>query len=76
MPVTIRKWGDCLAIRLPKALAKSWSIREGTRVQLQFATGGILLRPVHPRKKTLKDFLANMKGPNPHGEIDIDGPRR
>ena len=74
MTVTVKKWGNCLAVRLPKALADSLSIREGAIVEPQKTAKGILLRPVRRKKKTLKDFLAKMKGPNPHGEIDIGGP--
>lgn len=74
MAIIIKKWGNCLAVRLPKALADSCAITEGVAVEPEKTDEGILLRPVRRRKKTLKDFLARMKGPNPHGEIDIGGP--
>ena len=74
MAVIIKKWGNCLAVRLPKALADSCHLSEGAAVEPEKTRGGILLKPVCRRKHTLKEMLAKMKGPNPHGEIDIGGP--
>lgn len=74
MSVTVKKWGNCLAVRLPKALADSCAIKEGAVMEPEKTANGILLRPSRRRKRTLKEFLAKMKGPNPHGEIDIGGP--
>ena len=74
MAVTIKKWGNCLAVRLPKALADSCHFAEGVAVEPEKTPQGLLLRPVRRRKRTLKEMLAKMKGRNPHGEIDIGGP--
>ena len=70
----IRKWGNCLAVRLPKALADSCQLKEGVVVEPEKTAEGLLLRPARRRKRTLKEMLAKMKGRNPHGEIDIGGP--
>jgi antitoxin MazE len=74
MTVMVKKWGNCLAVRLPKALADSCAIGEGMLVEPEKTPEGLLLRPVRRRKRTLRDFLDQMKGPNPHGEMDIGGP--
>ena len=74
MAVTIKKWGNCLAVRLPKALADSCQLTEGTTVEPEKTKDGILLKPVRKRRHTLKEMLSRMKGKNPYGEIYIGGP--
>jgi antitoxin component of MazEF toxin-antitoxin module len=74
MAVIVKKWGNCLAVRLPKALADSCRITEGVSVEPEKTPQGLLLRPVRRRKHTLKSMLSKMKGRNPYGEADIGGP--
>jgi antitoxin MazE len=49
MRTRARKWGNSLALRLPKVVAKSLSIEEGTELELEEREDGILLRPVRSR---------------------------
>jgi antitoxin MazE len=74
MAVVIKKWGNCLAVRIPKSLADSCQLSEGASVEPERTPAGILLRPVRRRKHTLKEMLSKMKGKNPYGEIDIGPP--
>jgi antitoxin MazE len=70
MTVIVKKWGNSLAIRLPKAVAESCQIAQGTPVEFQQTSKGLLLKPVDrkPRVK-LSSLLAKCKGPNPHREM-------
>ena len=36
MPKTTRisKWGSSLAVRIPKAIAEEWGVKEGTAIEL------------------------------------------
>lgn len=49
MKTRARKWGNSLALRLPKVLATSLKIEEGTELELEEHEDGILLRPVRTR---------------------------
>ena len=73
--VTIRiaKWGNCMAVRIPKEKALETGLQLGTEVSVDKVKNGVLIRPLRTRP-TLADKLARMKGPCPYGEIDLGGP--
>jgi antitoxin MazE len=70
----IAKWGNSLAIRLPRSLAAEIGLQEGTAVDLQ-ADGGVLtIRPARPRYR-LADLLARLDADKVHEEVDWGGPQ-
>jgi antitoxin MazE len=75
MTAMVQKWGNSLAIRLPKLVADEAKLGQGAAVSVENKGGGILIRPIKkPRKLTLKELVAACKGPNPHGEVDFGSP--
>ena len=57
MKVTIAKWGNSKAVRLPKAVTDAPGFEEGAQLELTVEKDGFRLRrPV----KTTKDLLAEM----------------
>jgi antitoxin MazE len=74
MATTVQKWGNSLGIRLPKSVAQQARIAEGTEVEFQ-TEGGVLTIVPKRRRASLSDLLAKAKGPNPHRDLDRDGPR-
>ena len=75
MPKTTRisKWGSSLAVRIPKAIAEEWGVKEGTAIELSRDDQGIRLRK---RKYNLDEMIASMKNAVfLHSEIESDGPR-
>jgi antitoxin MazE len=47
---TVSKWGNSLAVRIPRAIAKEAHLNEGDRLALDFdRDGSIVLRPVRRR---------------------------
>ena len=45
----IAKWGNSLAVRIPRSVARDARLAEGDRVELQLnSSGGIELRPARP----------------------------
>lgn len=70
MPTTVQKWGNSLGIRVPKAIAEQANLADGTEVEFETVGGVLTVRPTRRRRKyKLADLLAQMKGPNPHGEM-------
>ena len=75
MIATVRKWGNSLAIRLPKAVAGEAHLKQGTTVQLEPTENGLLIKSARrPERPTLKSLLAQCKGPNPHAQADFGQP--
>ncbi len=61
MLVTISKWGNSRAIRLPKALAEAAGLKVGSEVDIRFQEGEIRIRRARkPRRYDLDDLLATV----------------
>ncbi|MGD0871902.1 MAG: AbrB/MazE/SpoVT family DNA-binding domain-containing protein [Bryobacteraceae bacterium] len=64
------KWGNSLAVRIPRAVVKEARLAEGDRLSLDLAgDGSIVLRPRH-RKYTLAQLVSGIKPRNRHRETD------
>lgn len=72
--VRVRKWGNSLALRIPKPFAKDTAVREGTVVDLSVSEGTIIAAPIRRKKVTLEQLLAKITARNLHAEVDT-GPR-
>jgi antitoxin MazE len=67
MEVTIQKWGNSLAIRIPGSYAKDINLRQGTQVDLLKEENKLVIMP----KKTglkLKSLLTKITAENIHEE--------
>ncbi len=59
MKARISKWGNSLAIRLPKAALDGLRVREGESVDLVLEGGDLVIRPARPRY-TLEELVAGI----------------
>ena len=59
MIAVVAKWGNSLALRLPKRLAEDAGIQEGTRVEVRVEGGTLIATPAKP-KYTLDELLAGL----------------
>jgi antitoxin MazE len=79
MIVRFRKWGNSLAVRIPKSAADAIRATDGKRVELKVDNGALVLRPLaKPKRKphyTLDELLAGMTRQNVPPEIDWGPPR-
>lgn len=57
MQSQVTKWGNSLALRLPKTLAADAGLHEGTQVDLRVERGSLVVRPSRPKYK-LGDLLS------------------
>lgn len=74
MPSHIAKWGNSLALRLPRRLAEDAQLREGTPVDLHVSGDALIVRPARP-KYALPDLLAQETGKERHAETDWGEPQ-
>ena len=74
MIVQFRKWGNSLAVRIPKAAARAVRAIDGKKAEIKIERGTLVLRPlVKPAGKpsyTLKKLLAGMTRENVPQETD------
>ena len=71
---TVQRWGNSLGIRIPKDIALSSNIGEGTRVVMAVENGEIVLRVALPRYD-LNELLERATPEKRHEEIDFGGPQ-
>ncbi|MCH9010675.1 MAG: AbrB/MazE/SpoVT family DNA-binding domain-containing protein, partial [Chloroflexi bacterium] len=57
MKARIQKWGNSLALRIPKALAEEVHVRQNTQVEISLVDGKIVVEPVKTPDWTLEDLL-------------------
>ena len=70
METTVRKWGNSLGVRIPKAFAEEAGVWEGAAVDISVASGDIIIRRLRRRRVDLDDLLAKVTPENIHAEID------
>ncbi len=74
MQTKIQKWGNSLAVRIPKAFVKEAHVAYGTTVDLSLDNGRIVIDP-HPEPEyLLADLLKSVTERNLHGEVDTGAP--
>ena len=66
----VQKWGNSLALRIPKSFADEAGIQKETPVELSLADGKLVITPVAKPKLTLKQLLAKVTEENLHHEVD------
>jgi len=70
----LAKWGNSLAVRIPKAVAEQAMMQEGDSIVIEALEGIIELRPAE-RIPTLEELVAQITPENRHKETDW-GPDR
>ena len=74
MRVAIRKWGNSLALRIPKSVADDAVITLGSEVDLRVDDGRLVATPVEGTR-VLMQLVSRISEENKHGELSL-GPRR
>ncbi len=70
MKVQIQKWGNSLALRIPKSFALESKIEQGSTVEVSLDNGKIIVFPLIEPEYSLDDLLAKVTAENLHGEIE------
>ena len=70
METKIQKWGNSLALRIPKVLALDAHIKEGSLVEIAVLDGEIVARPICKPAFDLKTLVGRITPENIHVEVD------
>jgi antitoxin MazE len=71
----LAKWGNSLAVRIPKAVAEDAQLREGEAVTVVVAPeGGVVVQSAR-RKYRLSQLVSRITAKNRHEETDWSGPQ-
>jgi antitoxin MazE len=74
MHIRVQKWGNSLAVRIPKPLAEDAKVEEGTVLNLAVSEGKVIATPVKKNKQSLKQMLAKVSRKNLHAETESGAP--
>ena len=70
----IRRWGNSLALRIPKAFAEEASLEDESVVDLKVVNGKLVVASVAEPEVTLEQLLADVEERNLHGEVSTGRP--
>jgi antitoxin MazE len=68
MTVSLKKWGNSLALRIPKDVASSLHVDNNSLMELDVKDGVLTLRP--KKNNLLESLVSQINDENLHKEID------
>lgn len=74
MKVRIQKWGNSLAVRIPRAIANETGLNVDSDVELQTLNGQLVITPITSPEYKLDDLLMLVTDENLHDEIQTGAP--
>lgn len=75
MKTQLAKWGNSMAVRIPKTIAQAAKLRPGDHLELAVEPSGTVRIRKSKHKPTLEELVQAITPENRHGEIDWGGPR-
>ena len=73
MNTTVQKWGNSLALRIPRSVAKDSHLHQGSVVNIALIAGKIVVKPSRRPYYTLTQLLRGVTKRNRHAELDWGG---
>jgi antitoxin MazE len=70
MKTRVQKWGNSLALRIPKSFAAEVGLDSNSSVEMSLRDGKLVVVPSDKPKLTLRQLLAQVTDENLHHEVD------
>jgi antitoxin MazE len=70
MKTRIQKWGNSLALRIPKPFAAEVGLEQEALVELSLVDGKLIVSPLAEPVVALNQLLAGITEDNLHGEVE------
>ena len=74
MQTRIKKWGNSLALRIPKLFALDANLKLNKMVDISIDKHSIIITPIDEKEYSLKKLLEGVTKNNLHGEFDTRAP--
>jgi len=72
MRTKIQKWGNSLALRIPKGYAQDANLENNSEVDIHLEDKQIVIKPVDRQNISLEELLAGVNKSNIHNEVETD----
>jgi len=73
MRTKVQKWGNSLAVRIPKPFAEGAGLKPATEVEVSLEKGTLRLSAVRPRWQ-LRELVSKVTTRNRHAEVEFGQP--
>jgi antitoxin MazE len=70
MKTRVQKWGNSLALRIPKSFAVEAGLHADAAVELSLVEGRLVVQPITPQPLSLEQLLREVTDENLPGEWD------
>ncbi|MBI4870797.1 MAG: AbrB/MazE/SpoVT family DNA-binding domain-containing protein [Candidatus Riflebacteria bacterium] len=70
MRAVVQRWGNSLAVRIPRAFAEETCLKQGTEIDMSLSEGKVILAPTSSHTPRLADLLRRVTPENTHSEVD------
>ena len=70
MKTRVQKWGNSLALRIPKSFASEVGLDSNSSVEMSLRGGKLIVVPFEKPKLSLRQLLAQVTDENLHHEVD------
>ncbi len=70
MKTSIQRWGNSLALRIPRTYATETRLGEGSEVELIFKSGTLVVRPIVRKRHSLTELLKRITPSNRHQSVE------
>ena len=70
MKTRVQKWGNSLALRIPKSFAEEVGLEKESSVEVSLDDGRLVITPLTKQKLSLEQLLAKVTEDNLHHEVD------
>lgn len=74
MRTRVRKWGNSLAVRIPKPFAEQVGVHQDGEVEMKVEDGRLVVSPIRRPSYELEELLDGVTEENLHGEWDTGPP--
>ncbi len=72
MKARVQKWGNSLALRIPKPIAAEVGLWADAAVEISLVDGAIVINPIKPQPLSLAELLRGVTEDNLPGEWDTE----
>jgi antitoxin MazE len=74
MRTRIQKWGNSLAVRIPRPFAEESNLHEDSTVDVSLRNGKLVVVPLGEPAPSLEDLVQQITPRNRHRETETGGP--
>lgn len=74
MQIKVQKWGNSLAVRIPRAIADEAAVEENSVMEISVDNNTVLMKRAKTKRLRLRDLVREITKENMHSEFEWGEP--